>query len=287
MTTLDQFESRFKASYHVAFRFETILLRSVLVVTDLDDEAAGAFADKARRFLRVIESESRAVDFRAVAGSEYRTVADLLELVEQAAPQLVVTYRNLHSTAWQWPVSLGSHLDVLVQETSAPVLVLPHPEAGRALDHALEDTSCVMAITDNLVGDHRLLNFSAALTEPDGTLWLTHIEDQDTFDKYMDVIEKIPSVDTEEARQEIREKLLKEPRVFVDSCRRVLNEQDLPVTVEGLVMMGSKLDEHRRLIRDHEVDLLVMNTKDQDQLAMRGKAYELAVELREIPLLLL
>lgn len=30
-----------------------------------------------------------------------------------------------------------------------------------------------------------------------------------------------------------------------------------------------------------------MNTKDEDQLAMHGLAYPLAVELREIPLLML
>ena len=35
------------------------------------------------------------------------------------------------------------------------------------------------------------------------------------------------------------------------------------------------------------VDLLVMNTKDEDQLAMHGLAYPLAVELRQIPLLML
>ena len=38
---------------------------------------------------------------------------------------------------------------------------------------------------------------------------------------------------------------------------------------------------------EDEVDLLVLNTKDDDQLAMHGLAYPLAIELREIPLLLL
>ena len=44
---------------------------------------------------------------------------------------------------------------------------------------------------------------------------------------------------------------------------------------------------YRRLIEQHEVDLLVLNTKDEDQLAMRGIAYALAVELRQTPLLML
>ena len=42
-----------------------------------------------------------------------------------------------------------------------------------------------------------------------------------------------------------------------------------------------------RLIDDHDVNLLVFNTKDDKQLAMHGMAYSLAVELRHRPLLLL
>ena len=38
---------------------------------------------------------------------------------------------------------------------------------------------------------------------------------------------------------------------------------------------------------EHGIDLLVMHTKDEDQLAMHGLAYPLAIELRDIPLLLI
>ena len=51
--------------------------------------------------------------------------------------------------------------------------------------------------------------------------------------------------------------------------------------------MGRHLAEYRRLVEAHEVDLLVMHTKDEDQMAMHGMAYPLAIELRQIPLLLL
>jgi hypothetical protein len=51
--------------------------------------------------------------------------------------------------------------------------------------------------------------------------------------------------------------------------------------------MGHRIAEYRRLITEHEVDLLVMNTRDDDQLAMHGLAYPLAIGLRETPLLLL
>ena len=39
--------------------------------------------------------------------------------------------------------------------------------------------------------------------------------------------------------------------------------------------------------KEHGVDLVVLNTKDEDQLAMHGLAYPLAIELRQIPLLML
>jgi hypothetical protein len=53
------------------------------------------------------------------------------------------------------------------------------------------------------------------------------------------------------------------------------------------VTHGHHLSEYRRLVQEHDVDLLVMNTKDEGQLAMHGLAYPLAIEIRSIPLLLL
>ena len=45
--------------------------------------------------------------------------------------------------------------------------------------------------------------------------------------------------------------------------------------------------EVRARIDEKNVALLVLNTKDHDQLAMHGLAYPLAVELNHVPLLLL
>ena len=47
------------------------------------------------------------------------------------------------------------------------------------------------------------------------------------------------------------------------------------------------MTQYQRLIEEHKVDLLVFHTKDEDQLAMHGLAYPLAVELRHIPLLMI
>ncbi len=286
MTKVDQFESMFRSASHEIFRLDRVDIKSVLVVTDRDEPEARGFGDRLRQFLTVLSADD-GVQWRDVHGSEFQTAGELLALVESAAPDLVCTYRNLHSSAWRWPYSLGAHVDLLTQHTDVPVMLLPHPEAERSAEHAMENTDTVMAIADHLTGDNRLVNHALRFTENDGTLWLTHVEDQATFERYMEVISKIPTIETDEAREDVREQLLKEPQDYIDNCIEVLRAAGTPVKVEHLVVFGHHLFEYKRLIEEHGVDLLLLNTKDEDQLAMHGMAYALAVELRQIPLLML
>ena len=144
-----------------------------------------------------------------------------------------------------------------------------------------------MAITDHLTGDHHLVSYAANFTEPDGQLLHSHVEDQEVFERYMEAIGKIASIDTDAARASIMERLLQDPTDYVDSCRTVLSQHGLPLQIETLVQLGHHLIDYKRLIEKHDVDLLVLNTKDDDQLAMHGLAYPLSVELRNTPMLLL
>jgi hypothetical protein len=210
-----------------------------------------------------------------------------LESIEERKPDLIVTYRHLHSEAWQWPHSLGEYLDVMTQATSVPVLVLPHPDANRSLPHSIKNTDRVMAITNHLTGDNQLVNMAVTFTEPGGTCWLTHVESQPVFERYMDAVSRIPAIDTDVAREALAEQLLKEPRDFIAACRAEIDAQGLPVRIDEVVAMGRRVDEYGELIAKREIDLLVLHTKDDDQLAMHGAAYALAVELRGIPLLML
>lgn len=59
------------------------------------------------------------------------------------------------------------------------------------------------------------------------------------------------------------------------------------MTVKSHVGRGHHLRDYRKLIEDNDIDLLVLNTKDDDQLAMRGNAYSLSVELTNVSMLLL
>ena len=145
----------------------------------------------------------------------------------------------------------------------------------------------VEALVHPLTGDDRLVNFALRFTEPGGTCWLTHVERLPVFDRYMDTIARIPEIETDTARELIERQLLKEPDDYIRSCRSAIAQQGLPLAIEAIVTLGRRLAEYRRLVEGHGVDLLVLNTFEEDQLAMHGLAYPLAVELRQIPLLML
>lgn len=285
MTQIDQFESAFRAASRTSFSYERIAINSVLVVTDLGEYESKLFGDRMRSFLRVIDPDS--TKWRDTTGDECRSVGDLLDLVEQARPDLICTYRNLQSGGWRWPYSLGEHLDVLTQVTTTPVLVVPRPDDQQHFEAATQDTNSVMAITDHLTGDQRLVNFAVRMCERQGRLLLTHIEDAATFERYIDAIGKITSIDTDDAREAIMRRLLKDPADYIEGCREALDEHNLGIDIEPIVTMGHKLADYQRLIEEHRVDVLVLNTKDADQLAMHGLAYPLAIELRHHALLML
>ncbi len=284
MTNLDVFESAFKSADKPIYAYARVAIGRVLVVTDLRDTEAAPLLEQVRSFLSVL---GEGLEWLHLGGPDFASVGSLLERVEDAGPDLVVTYRHLHSNAWQWPHGLGEYLDVLSQATDIPVLVLPHPDAGRALPHAVANTDSVMAITDHLTADARLVDHALRFTAPSGTCWLTHIESQRSFDRFLAAVEKIPEIETEDVRELVEAQLLKQPRDYIQSCQEVIEAQGVPVEIRAIVAMGDRVDEYLRLVEGHSVDLLVLNTLDGDQLAMHGQAYPLAVELRGIPLLML
>lgn len=283
MSRLDQFESVFKSAARESYEYERVEVSRILLVSDLGADATGVLLAQIRAFLAVLEGAT----WEHLCGDDFETVRDLLDRVSERRPDLVVTWRHLHSGAWHWPYSLGEHLDVLTQVSEVPVLVLPHPDANRALPHALQDTDRVMAITDHLTGDARLVNHALRFTAPGGVCWLSHIEGERQFERFLDAVSKVPEIDTDDARQLVSEQLLKEPHDYVRSCRDGIEAQQLDVKIEELVRMGRRVSEYESLVAEHQIDLLVLNTMDGDQLAMHGQSYPLAVELRSIPLLML
>ena len=286
MSTLDRFESVFNAAAREVFAQQPVEIGRVLLVHDLAEALQDDFLYLAKGFLSVLEARDKP-DWELFGGDKPFSVREVLNAVEQARPDLVVTYRHLHSAVGEWPHSLGEHVDVLTQATSTPVLVLPHPGRKDLPGHALKNTDRVMAVTDHLAGDHRLVSHAAHFTQDGGTLYLAHVEDDTVFERYIAAIGKIQDLDTDIAREEIRARLVEDPTEYIESCRTGLARGNQHLTVESRVKLGHQLADYRGLVEENEIDLLVMYTKDDEQLAMHGIAYPLAVELRTTPLLML
>ena len=288
MPNVDQFESVFRGADKPVYKYKPWECSQVLVVTDLEQDSAQAYAERLSHFIGGERS------IKVLDAGAYEDVRGLLEVVQERNPDLLCAFRNLNGTTKKSVHSLGEYIDVLTQAAACPVMLLPRPahfphdqeEDDKGVELP-EGAKVVMAMTDHLAGDDHLVNAAVSFTESNTNLWLLHVEDEMVFERYMKVISKIPGIDTDTARQEIRKQLLKEPRNYIESCATGIREAGLGVQVEQLVTLGHHLDEYKRMVIEHDVDLLVMNTKDEDQMAMHGLAYPLAVELRQTPMLLL
>jgi hypothetical protein len=285
MPTLDEFESIFRSATRDVFTYDPIDPRCVVVVTDLTRPEAEAYAATLQKYLGA--TVSRDARWRVVAGGEYEDVGALLSLLEGERAELVCTYRNLKHPAWRWPYSLGSYVEVLTQAWSSPVLLAPSPHHEERRDQALETTRTVLVVTDHIMGDHRLVSWGARCTADGGTLVLAHVESLSMFEHYVDAVSRIPSIDTDLAKETLRQELLKRPQEYIAVCRGKLEEAGLPITVAEHVSLAHRISQVRRLKQELAADLLVLHTKDPAQQAMSQMAYPLAVEIRRVPLLLI
>jgi hypothetical protein len=288
MTKIDQFESIFRAASKEVFEPSVVEFNRVMVVTDVSESASQPFCEEVKAFLGVFAEQSDPT-WQLVDGEQFSSVPQLLETINDFRPDLICTYRNLHIAANEHPYSLGVYVDVLTQATTTPILLMPRMDRQtefEAAELARTGTGKVMAITDHLAGDHHLVNVAASLVRRGGKLFLTHVEDQATFDRFLNIIDKIAEIDSETAKDAIINRLLAEPRDYIDSCKSIL-EQNGELQVESIVKCGHLLKHHLKLIEEFEIDLLILHTKDDDQLAMHGLAYPLAVEMRSRPMLLI
>ncbi|WP_163832909.1 hypothetical protein [Spartinivicinus ruber] len=285
MSSVDQFESVFRSAVKDVYHYKPVKIESVLLITDQTEENSAKIKQQLQQFSPQLSTNS--IQWHLSIGETPKTTEALLQEAEAIKPDLICSYRNLYSNAWQFPHSLGEHLDVLLQRTAIPVLVIPHPKASYASEHALTKSTSVMVVTDHLTLDHDLVHNAVAFTAPGGSLHLSHIEDEVYFKRIIKAISKIATINTDDAEEKLARQLLKEPHDFISSCPPALAEANINLNVIEHVKFGHHIKDYKSLIEEYELDLLVMNTKDEDQLAMHGLAYPLAIELRHIPLLML
>mgnify|MGYP001169689633 FL=1 len=286
MSTVDQFESVFKAAAKTTYQHEKPALGKVVLVTDLEDAEANLFLHSVREYFASTLPDGDS-DWVVLSSGAYGSVKELLGKVEELRPDLLVTYRNLGSESWRWPYSLGEYLDVLTQVTTTPVLVLPHPDRDDCAEILAGKLGNVMAVSGHLCGEGTLIRYASAFAPEGGRLILSHVEDKATLDRYLDAIDKIPEIDSEVAREFLLDRMLRDAKDFSESARIGLEEAGREIEVECKAQVGRRLEDYRTLIEDGQVDLLVMHAKEEDQMAMHGMAHPLAIELRSVPILLL
>ncbi len=281
---LDEFESMFRSAVKDIFHFAPPELTRAVLLTDLDAAATDELGAQVARFLASID-QAHELTWTALSGDDWSSIDGLLAKLEAVQPQLIVTYRNLRADHEQ-RFTLGAVVDVLTQATPVPVLLLPPP--GRSeLDAVLQGTDRVMVVTDHITGDDRLVNWGVHFTHVNGQLFLAHVEDDTHVERLLDVIGKIRSIDSDAARRDIPQKLLALPREYIDTVHGVLQKNGVQETIVPVVVSGHALGYYKRLMTEHDIDLLVLNTKDQRQDAMHAMAHALSVEIRHRPLLLL
>ncbi len=281
---LDQAASLFRSAWKQDYLYQAPPLKNITLITDRDSAKSAEILASVQRYLAVLgPAES---EWTVLTKADFQNVKDLIIACEQSPPDLIVTYRHLWTDEKDLHHSLGVYLDMLTQATSIPVLVLPHLQ-DKNYANVLENTDEVMVITDHLSEDQRLVDYGVRLTSRGGKLFLAHVESKVDYKRYINIIGKIPDLNTEIAEEKIANQLLKEPRDFILACTQQLAEQDLNLEVIPLVTFGHTVRSYRELLEKHQIALLVMNTKDGEQLAMHGDAYSIAVEFTHLPLLML
>ena len=283
MDHIDEFESLFKRSQREQYQHTDIGIKSVTFINDTDQQEALLIQ---RSIVKCFPCFDETQSWHYLCADDYSNVDEMVKGLQRDQSDMLVTYRHLNEQSMIPQHSLGVYLDVLTQVSTVPVLVLP----GTSLNPvSLDNRKCahVMVVADHILGDANLINYGVAMLQDPGVLWMCHVEDDRVFDRYISAIGRIPEIDTDEAKTLIAAQLSKEAIDYMEICERELEKKKPWLDVESTVAMGHVLSLYQSLIIDHEIDLLVMNTKDEGQLAMHGTAYSLSVELEEIPLLLL
>lgn len=283
MSNVDQFESAFRSAIRPTYEPHSISLKRVLWVTDLNEGETAAYIERHQSSLPNHALESRN-QWQQLSEKDYRTTGELLEQVDQQRPDVICTYRNLNTEDWQFELSIGSRLDTLVSKSPYPVLVLPHPATSPQPAANANGNATVIALTDHLTEDHKLIDYSVSFLARPGSLVLVHLEDQDTFDRYLSAIGHITTIDTTNAEETLRHQLLKEPHTFISTCRERLADSEPQIQVKEIVEFARGIQPFHQHINNEAADLVVINGIDHDQPGIHGLAQRLMNETRQRPI---
>ena len=143
MSSIDQFESVFRSAVSPNYEPRPFPLQSVLLMSDLDDEAERAYPMDVERFF----SGSRPYKITSLPQEQSASIPTLVSQVGELAPPHH-PYRHVHNEVAEHAYTLGDHIEVLTQVTDAPILLFPHPNAWP--QERFVAPSRVLVLTDHL-----------------------------------------------------------------------------------------------------------------------------------------
>ena len=283
MSTIDQFESVFRSSIKPSYEPNLIKFEKILLVTDLEEEDAQRFLQDLMPLFTHLAGSGE-LEVTQLPKAQSNDVQHLIDEVNQRSLDLVVTHRHLHSNR-PLTYTLGDHIEVLTQVTNVPILLFPHHSKKQDINFTLPDR--VMVLTDQLDDHPGLIDAALTLVKEEGLISLAHIEDEAQYERYMNFISKIPEIDTQIARESIKSQIFKEAEDFVEVIKGTLQSRGLKVSVHSDIRMGHQLKTYVSMVELNHIDMVVMQSKDDDQIAIHGLSYPLAVELSTLPLLIM
>ena len=284
MRDLGEFESVFKRALRDQFQYEPVVLQQALLITDLDGEALLAYKERVQGFLDP-EFSRRSYHLTVLGSADWKNWPDLRLHLDKLKPDLVIAYRLLRVSHPEIVTSLGVYVDTITQVTKFPVLLLPNPHRS-GFENAPWQLGNVLVATEHMYADHSLVNYGIRFTPAKETLWLCHVEDQDTFNYFMKAIEKIPELDNDIAREKLAEQLVAMPKHYAEAVAAEIATHQKDVVLKSVIEFGHMIANYRDLITRQPVSLMVFTTKDNTQLAMHNLGYSLAIEFHNMPVLL-
>ncbi|MDE0757742.1 MAG: hypothetical protein OSB45_06235 [Pseudomonadales bacterium] len=211
--------------------------------------------------------------------------SDFLNSIETQSADLMVTHHHLFETFTDPNLGLGTYLETLLQSSPIPLMIVPH-YLDPGLAPATEKLEDVLVISDHFSNSDELINWSAEFVSNSGALWLTHVESEVDFERYMQAIARIPELDTETARTTLCRELLHESMSYIQNCKQQLAKTNPALAVELLACMGQPLHTYRQWLCSDKHELLVIPALAEDRFAQRALTGQLASEYPHIALLI-
>jgi hypothetical protein len=284
---IDEFESQFIRSTREPFKFHSPEISTVAVVSDSPQSGAAQVLAASTSLLSdtpVLGKASSKVSWQLIHGELYDSVRALLNIIEDVKPDVIFVERHLKTKIEDRVIGLSNYIDALTQSCITPLVILPECEDSN-MANVVRPAKEILVDSKQLVGNHNLINWALRFVVPDTKLFLSHIEDDRDFAHYINVISRIPELDTDLAEKAIRGTLLKIPEDFIDRVRSGVEKLSSDISVKGIIRLGHSIADHLDIIQKHKIDLLVVPGASQERRMLSETTYGLAMECREIPIL--